>query len=62
MNLSREDFNSLIKNYADNLDNKNYKTNVDGRPYGLKNTKKFLLEIAPKKLVKMKQDIFRTVW
>ena len=41
MNLSREDFNSLIKNVADNLDNKNYKTNVDGRPYGLKNAKKF---------------------
>ena len=41
MNLSREDFNSLIKNVADNLDNKNYKTNVDGCPYGLKNAKKF---------------------
>ena len=41
MNLSREDFNSLIKNVADNLDNKNYKANVDGRPYGLKNAKKF---------------------
>ena len=40
MNLSREDFNSLIKNFADNLDNKNDKTNVDDRPYGLKNTKK----------------------
>ena len=62
VNWSREDFNSLIKNFADNLDNKNYKTNLDGRPYGLKNAKEILLEIAPEKLVKMKQDIIRTVW
>ena len=41
MNLSREDFNSLIKNVADNLDSKNYKTNVDSRPYGLENEKTF---------------------
>ena len=41
MNLSTEDSNSLIKNVTDNLDNKNYKTNVDGRPYGLKNAKRF---------------------
>ena len=61
MNLSREDFNSLIKNFADNLDNKNYKTNVDGRPYGLENAKNFLLEIGTKKLLQMKQDIFTTV-
>ena len=39
MNLSREDFNSLIKDVADNLDNKNYKTDVDGCPYGLENAK-----------------------
>ena len=51
MNLSREDFNSLIKNVADNLDNKNYKTNVDGRPYGLKN---FLLEIGTKQITEDK--------
>ena len=55
MNLSREDCNSLIKNVADNSDNKNYKTNVDGRPYGLKNAKKiFLLEIGTKKISKDK--------
>ena len=52
MNLSREDFNSLIKNFADNLDNKNYKTNVDGRPYGLENAKEFLLEIGTNKISK----------
>ena len=62
MNLSPEDSNSLIKNVADNLDNKNYKTNVDGRPYGLKNAKRFFCQKqAPKKLVKIKQDILTTV-
>ena len=39
VNLSREDFDLLINYVADNLDNKNYKTNVDGRPYGLENAK-----------------------
>ena len=39
INLSREDFDLLINYVADNLDNKNYKTNVDGRPYGLENAK-----------------------
>ena len=52
INLSREDFNLLIKDVADNLDNKNYKTNADGRIYGLKNAKKFLLEIGTKKISK----------
>ena len=52
INLSREDFNLLIKDVPDNLDNKNYKTNADGRIYGLKNAKKFLLEIGTKKISK----------
>ena len=39
INLFREDFDLLINYVADNLDNKNYKTNVDGRPYGLENAK-----------------------
>ena len=29
-----------------------YKTNVDGRPYGLENAKKILLEIGTKKISK----------
>ena len=52
INLSREDFNLLIKDVPDNLDNKNYKTNADGRIYGLKNAKKFLLDIGTKKISK----------
>ena len=52
INLAREDFNLLIKDVADNLDNKNYKTNPDGRIYGLKNAKKFLLNIGTKKISK----------
>ena len=39
INLFREDFDLLINYVADNLDNKNYKTNVDGRPYSLENAK-----------------------
>ena len=52
INLSREDFDLLINYVADNLDNKNYKTNVDGRPYGLENAKEFLLEIGTNKISK----------
>ena len=35
--LSREDFNSLIKDVVDSLDNEKYKTIVDGNKYNLKN-------------------------
>ena len=35
--LSREDFNSLIKDVVDSLDNEKYKTIVDGNKYDLKN-------------------------
>ena len=35
--LSREDFNSLIKDVVGSLDNEKYKTIVDGNKYNLKN-------------------------
>ena len=48
--LSREDFNSLIKDVVHNLDNNRYKTTVDGNKRDLKNAEKFLLEIFNKKI------------
>ena len=36
--MSRENFNSLIKDVVDNLDNADYKTTVNNRRYDLKNT------------------------
>ena len=44
VNLSRQNFNSLIKDVVDNLDNADY-----NRRYDLKNAEKFLLEIITKK-------------
>ena len=38
--MSRKDFNSLMKDVADNLDNINYKTSVDGNDYDFKNCRK----------------------
>ena len=48
--LSREDFNSLIKDVVHNLDNNRYETTVDGNKRDLKNAEKFLLEIFNKKI------------
>ena len=45
--MSREDFNSLIKDVVDNLDNDKSKITVDGNEYDLKMQK--LLEINSKK-------------
>ena len=39
--LSREDFNSLIKDVVDNLDNDKSKITVDGNKYDLKMQKNF---------------------
>ena len=49
IDLPRKDFNSLIKDVVDNLENKDYKTTVDTNPYNFKKAKKFLLEIGTKK-------------
>ena len=50
INLSRENFNSLIKDVFDNLHNNNYKTTLDGDKEDLKNAENFLLEISTKKI------------
>ena len=50
--MSRNDFNSLIKDIVDNLDNKDYQTTINNNNYDLKNVKKFLLEIVTKKISK----------
>ena len=44
INLSRENFNSLIKDVADNLENEDYKNTANNRRYDLKNAEKNLLE------------------
>ena len=62
INLSRKDFNSLIKGNADNLEKKDYKTTVDTNPYNLKKARNILLKIGYKKLVKMMHAISTTVW
>ena len=62
INLSRENFNSLIKDVVDNLDNADYKTTVNNRRYDLKNKEQFLLEIITKKIVKIKQTNCAIVW
>ena len=49
INLSRENFHSLIKDVVDNLDNEDYKTTVNNRRYDL-NAEKFLLEIITKQI------------
>ena len=61
INLSRENFNSLIKDVVDNLDNADYKTTVNNRRYDLKNKEQLLLEIITKKIVKIKQTNCTTV-
>ena len=48
--LSRENFKSLINDVVDNLDNDKYKTLVGGSKYDLENAEKFLLEIINKKI------------
>ena len=60
--LSREDFNSLIKDVVDNLDNDKFKTTVDGNKYDLKNAEKFLLEITNKKFSENKsRDLYNNL-
>ena len=49
-NLSRKDFETLIKDVADNLNNNKFKTTVEEKGYDLKNAKKFLVKITPAKI------------
>ena len=46
------DFISLIKDFNDYLDNKDYQTKVGDNNYNLKNAEKYLLEIITKKISK----------
>ena len=43
IDLRRKNFNSLIKDVVDNLENKDYKTTADTNPYNFKKAKKLLL-------------------
>ena len=48
--ISRNDFISLIKDFVNNIDDKDYQTTVDKRKYDLKNAEKYLMEIIIKKI------------
>ena len=50
INMSRKDFNLLIKDVADNLNNKVYQATVNGLKYDFQNANEFLLEIGTKKI------------
>ena len=52
MEISKNDFISLIKDVADNLDDKGNKTRVNNVDYDLKDAENNLLEIITKKLSK----------
>ena len=62
LDVSREKFELLIKDIANNLDNKDYQTTVDKRKYDLKNAQKILLKMNTKKIAKMKYRNCTTVW
>ena len=42
IDVPRKDFDPLIKDVDDSLDNKNYKIKVGNNDYNLKNAKKFV--------------------
>ena len=48
--LNKNDFNALIRDADDNLDNNEFKTTIDGKTYNLKNAKKFLVKITPQEI------------
>ena len=48
--LSKNDFNSLIKDVYNNLNNNEFKTAVDKKTYDLKNAKNFLEKIITPKI------------
>ena len=50
INMSRKDFNLLIKDVADNLINKVYQATVNGLKYDFQKANEFLLEIGTKKI------------
>ena len=50
--MSRSNFLSLVKDVANNLDNKDYQTTISNNKYDLKNAEQFLLKIVTKKINK----------
>ena len=48
--MIRNDFNSLIQDVYNNLNNNEFKTTVDKKPYDLKNAKKSLGKITTQKI------------
>ena len=50
INMSRKDFNLLIKDVADNLNNKVYQATVNGLKYDFQKKNEFLLGIGTKKI------------
>ena len=50
INMSRKDFNLLIKYVADNLNNKVYQATVNGLKYDFQKANEFLLEVGTKKI------------
>ena len=48
--MSRKDFESLIKDFVDNLNSNKFKTSVDRKAYDLRNAKTFLVKITTQKI------------
>ena len=48
--INRNDFNSLIQDVYNNLNDNEFKTSVDKKTYDLKNAKNFLLKITTQKI------------
>ena len=46
--INKNDFDLLIQDVYDNLNNDEFKTTVNKKTYDLKNAEKFLLKIMPK--------------
>ena len=52
--LNKNDFDSLIQDVYNNLNNDEFKTTVDKKAYDLKNAKKFLVKITTQKVSEKK--------
>ena len=50
--LSKNDFDSLIQDTYNNLNNDEFKTTVNKKAYDLKNSKSFLMKITTQKFLK----------
>ena len=50
--ISRNDFHSLIQDVGNNLNNSEFKTTANKKDYDLKNVKKFLVKIITQKIGK----------